>query len=244
MRHSPAFRSREIGLHEQTSNGCWKMTFTRHAFYRVLTRVPRFRVISCTPPDLGTVVDPLLRPWLHAWCGNLRPRRPGGGVAGKCSVAGVSRGDACCDAHGIILRLCRRTLSQSGVGSGITLALVLQGAVLMFFSFIGFEDILNVSEEVKNPKRDIPFGIVSLLILSGGVKTLAEATVLLLLVVFTLVNVSLIVLKRRSSSPLSFLHRRTIFHCIGRMQQNLIARGKPGEDLGKAPVRVACFDGS
>ncbi|MGL5016948.1 MAG: APC family permease [Luteolibacter sp.] len=197
----------------------------------------------------------------------------------------------------------------SGVGSGITLALVLQGAVLMFFSFIGFEDILNVSEEVKNPKRDVPFGligamilatliymavaitavsvipwselaasktplmevaqraapwfhgidriylavtifaigntallnylmgsrllygmsrqgllpevlgkihprrhtphlailvlfvIVSLLILSGGVKPLAEATVLLLLVVFTLVNVSLIVLKRRPAEP-------------------------------------------
>jgi basic amino acid/polyamine antiporter, APA family len=196
-----------------------------------------------------------------------------------------------------------------GVGSGITLALVLQGAVLMFFSFIGFEDILNVSEEVKNPKRDIPFGligamllatliymavaitavsvvpwselaasktplmevahraapwfagldriylavtifaigntallnylmgsrllygmshqgllpaflgklsekrgtpqrailvlfcIVSLLILSGGVKPLAEATVLLLLSVFALVNLSLIVLKRREKEP-------------------------------------------
>lgn len=198
---------------------------------------------------------------------------------------------------------------SGGIGSGITLALVLQGAVLMFFSFIGFEDILNVSEEVKNPKRDIPFGligamilatliymavaitavsvlpwrelaasktplmevarraapwfggidrvylgitifaigntallnylmgsrllygmsrqgllpavlgkihpqrhtpqlaiivlfgIVSLLILSGGVKPLAEATVLLLLVVFTLVNLSLIVLKRRPGEP-------------------------------------------
>ena len=198
---------------------------------------------------------------------------------------------------------------SGGIGSGITLALVLNGAVLMFFSFIGFEDILNVSEEVKNPKRDIPFGligamilatliymavaitavsvlpwreiaasktplmevahraapwfrgidrvylgitifaigntallnylmgsrllygmsrqgllpavlgridsqrhtpqlaiivlfgIVSLLILSGGVKPLAEATVLLLLVVFTLVNVSLIVLKRREGEP-------------------------------------------
>ena len=198
---------------------------------------------------------------------------------------------------------------SGGAGSGITLALVLQGAVLMFFSFIGFEDILNVSEEVKNPKRDIPFGligamilatliymavavtavsvlpwrelaasrtplmevahraapwfhgidrvylgitifaigntallnylmgsrllfgmsrqgllpavlgnlhpqrhtpqvailvlfaIVTLLILSGGVKPLAEATVLLLLVVFTLVNLSLIVLKRREGEP-------------------------------------------
>lgn len=196
-----------------------------------------------------------------------------------------------------------------GPGSGITLALVLQGAVLMFFSFIGFEDILNVSEEVKEPKKDIPFGligamiaatliymavaitavsvvpwnelaasktplmevahraapwfggidrvylgitifaigntallnylmgsrllygmsrqglmpaalgklnvkrgtpqlailvlfgIVSALILSGGVKPLAEATVLLLLSVFTLVNISLIVLKRREGEP-------------------------------------------
>lgn len=198
---------------------------------------------------------------------------------------------------------------SGGAGSGITLALVLQGAVLMFFSFIGFEDILNVSEEVKQPKRDIPFGligamilatliymavavtavsvlpwrelaasrtplmdvahraapwfqgidrvylgitifaigntallnylmgsrllfgmsrqgllpaalgnihpkrhtpqaailvlfvIVTLLILSGGVKPLAEATVLLLLVVFTLVNLSLVMLKRREGEP-------------------------------------------
>ena len=190
-------------------------------------------------------------------------------------------------------------------GGNLTLALVLQGAVLMFFSFIGFEDILNVSEEVKNPKKDVPFGligamllatliymavavtavsvvpwrelaasktplmevarraapwfagidrvylavtifaigntallnylmgsrllygmsrqgllppalsrlhpqrrtpsiaigvlfgIVTVLILSGGVKPLAEATVLLLLTVFALVNLSLIVLKRR-----------------------------------------------
>jgi basic amino acid/polyamine antiporter, APA family len=197
----------------------------------------------------------------------------------------------------------------TGSGSSLTLALVLQGAVLMFFSFIGFEDILNVSEEVKNPKKNIPFGligamilatliymavaitavsvipwrelaasktplmevahraapwfagidrvylgitifaisntallnylmgsrllygmscqgllpavlgklhpqrgtphlaiialfgIVTLLILSGGVKPLAEATVLLLLVVFTLVNLSLIVLKRRAEEP-------------------------------------------
>lgn len=192
-----------------------------------------------------------------------------------------------------------------GSGSGITLAIVMQGAVLTFYSFIGFEDILNVSEEVKNPRRNIPFGligamiaatliymavaitavsvvpwrelalsktplmevahraapwfhgidsvyvgitifaigntallnyimgsrllygmskqgllpsilakvhpvrhsphiaiavlfvIVSVLILSGGVKQLAESTVLLLLIVFTVVNVSLVVLKLR-----------------------------------------------
>lgn len=194
-------------------------------------------------------------------------------------------------------------------GSGITFALILQGAVLMFYSFIGFEDILNVSEEVKNPRRDIPLGligamvtatviymavaitavsvvpwrelaasktplmevahraapwfsgidtvflvitifaigntallnylmgsrllygmsrqrllpptlgavhpkrhtphraifvlffVVSALILAGGVKQLAEATVLLLLIAFTTVNISLVVLKRRPTEP-------------------------------------------
>ncbi|MBK8094950.1 MAG: amino acid permease [Verrucomicrobiaceae bacterium] len=198
---------------------------------------------------------------------------------------------------------------EGGIGSGITLALIMQGAVLTFYSFIGFEDILNVSEEVKNPAKNVPFGligamilatciymavaitavsvvpwqelaksdaplmevarraapwftgikpvygaitifaigntallnylmgsrllygmsrqgllpavlgsvhpvrksphiavfvlfgIVSLLILSGSVKQLAESTVLLLLIVFTTVNISLVVLKRRPSEP-------------------------------------------
>lgn len=53
-----------------------------------------------------------------------------------------------------------------GPGSGLTSALALQGAVLAFFSFIGFEDILNVSEEAKNPKRDVPFGLIGAMILA------------------------------------------------------------------------------
>ncbi|MDB6132207.1 MAG: hypothetical protein JWM59_450 [Verrucomicrobiales bacterium] len=201
------------------------------------------------------------------------------------------------------------TVAGGGAGSGLTAALILNGAVLTFFSFIGFEDILNISEEAKNPRRDVPFGligamilatliymavaitavsvipwqelalskaplmdvahraapwfkgidgvfavitlfaigntallnylmgsrllygmsgqgllpallgkvhpvrrtphvaivvlfvIVSALILAGGVKQLAEATVLLLLSVFTVVNFSLVVLKRRPSEP-------------------------------------------
>jgi len=44
--------------------------------------------------------------------------------------------------------------------------LILQGAVLMFFSFIGFEDILNVSEEVKNPRRDVPLGLIGAMIVA------------------------------------------------------------------------------
>jgi basic amino acid/polyamine antiporter, APA family len=48
----------------------------------------------------------------------------------------------------------------------IPMMLILQGAVLMFFSFIGFEDILNVSEEVKNPRRDVPLGLIGAMVVA------------------------------------------------------------------------------
>jgi basic amino acid/polyamine antiporter, APA family len=38
--------------------------------------------------------------------------------------------------------------------------LILTGAVLTFYSFIGFEDILNVAEEIKNPQRTLPLGLI------------------------------------------------------------------------------------
>lgn len=42
----------------------------------------------------------------------------------------------------------------------MTMPLLLGGAVLTFYSFIGFEDILNVSEEVKDPSKTIPRGLL------------------------------------------------------------------------------------
>lgn len=53
----------------------------------------------------------------------------------------------------------------AGTGiSGIAFAVILQGAVLTFFSFIGFEDILNVSEETENPRVAIPFGLIGAMV--------------------------------------------------------------------------------
>jgi amino acid transporter len=39
--------------------------------------------------------------------------------------------------------------------------LIMQGAVLTFFSFIGFEDTVNVAEECRDPARTIPFGLIT-----------------------------------------------------------------------------------
>src|SRR5262245_42835752 len=49
---------------------------------------------------------------------------------------------------------------------GLGLPMVMAGSVLTFFSFIGFEDMLNVSEEVKEPKRTMPWGIVLALLVA------------------------------------------------------------------------------
>jgi amino acid transporter len=46
------------------------------------------------------------------------------------------------------------------LSTGLHAPTVLSGAVLTFFSFMGFEDMLNVAEEVKQPHRTMPWGIV------------------------------------------------------------------------------------
>jgi amino acid transporter len=66
------------------------------------------------------------------------------------------------------------------VNHGLGVSMLLAGAVLTFFSFIGFEDMLNVAEEVKEPRRTMPWGIV---------LALAVATVLYIAVAVTAVSV-------------------------------------------------------
>ncbi|MGL5792816.1 MAG: APC family permease [Waterburya sp.] len=46
---------------------------------------------------------------------------------------------------------------------------VVQGAALAFYAFIGFEDIVNVAEEVKNPERNVPKAILIALAIAGVV---------------------------------------------------------------------------
>lgn len=45
-------------------------------------------------------------------------------------------------------------------------AAILAGGFLAFYAFIGFEDMVNVAEEVKNPTRNLPVAILTALILS------------------------------------------------------------------------------
>jgi APA family basic amino acid/polyamine antiporter len=44
---------------------------------------------------------------------------------------------------------------------------IARGAALGFFAFIGFEDMVNVAEEVKDPGRNMPRAILTALVLTG-----------------------------------------------------------------------------
>jgi len=72
------------------------------------------------------------------------------------------------------------------------------GALIAFFAFIGFEDIANVAEEVKNPSRNLPLAIVF---------TLVIALVLYLAVVSTVVLIVPNEELAQSSAPLKLVFK-------------------------------------
>lgn len=51
---------------------------------------------------------------------------------------------------------------------GLSATLLLQGAILTFFAFIGFEDTLNVAEECRDPQRTVPIGVVSAMLVAAA----------------------------------------------------------------------------
>ena len=51
-------------------------------------------------------------------------------------------------------------LETPPASGALTVPLIMSGAVLTFYAFVGFEDLLNLAEEVKNPQRNMPWGIV------------------------------------------------------------------------------------
>lgn len=46
------------------------------------------------------------------------------------------------------------------VGGDYAALLIMQASVLAFFAFIGFEDMINVAEETRDPERTVPLGLI------------------------------------------------------------------------------------
>ncbi len=59
---------------------------------------------------------------------------------------------------------------------GLTASLLLQGAILTFFAFLGFEDSLNVAEECRDPRRTVPIGVVSAMLAAAALYIAVAVT--------------------------------------------------------------------
>ncbi len=90
-------------------------------------------------------------------------------------------------------------LETPASAGAITAPLVLSGAVLTFYSFVGFEDMINVTEEVKEPERNFPIAIV---------VALAITTLIYITVAVTAVSVVPHAELAASSEPLVEVVRR------------------------------------
>jgi APA family basic amino acid/polyamine antiporter len=54
---------------------------------------------------------------------------------------------------------------------------ILKASVLIFFAYLGFEDIVNLSEEAKNPERDVPKALFFSVIISAVLYVLVAIAV-------------------------------------------------------------------
>ncbi|MDX1580342.1 MAG: APC family permease [Alphaproteobacteria bacterium] len=58
--------------------------------------------------------------------------------------------------------------STSGSVGPFSLTEIMQGGALAFFAFIGFQDMINIAEEVKEPEKIFPKAIISALLVAGS----------------------------------------------------------------------------
>jgi APA family basic amino acid/polyamine antiporter len=80
---------------------------------------------------------------------------------------------------------------------------ILSGAVIAFYSFLGFEDTVNLAEETRNPSRVFPRGLLGGLALAGLVYVLVSMTAAMVVEPETLASSSGPLLEVVRRGPLS-----------------------------------------
>ena len=97
---------------------------------------------------------------------------------------------------------------------------VMVAASVAFFAFIGFEDIVNVSEEVKNPEKTVPRAIMATMFIAGTIY------VLVAVIAVRAVSPELLAL---SNDPMAEIMRQT---------------GHPGDEAISLIAMVAILNGA
>ena len=110
-------------------------------------------------------------------------------VAGAASVWLINGNTAAAEAETIASAV----MDSTQYGTGQRFVPVLQGAALAFFAFVGFEDMVNVAEEVHEPERTMPRAVLT---------SITIAVLVYVVVVFTATQVVAPAMLATSDAPL------------------------------------------
>lgn len=123
----------------------------------------------------------------------------------------------------------------SGIGIAATLA---------FFAFIGFEDIVNMAEEVRNPSRTLPFAIIASLIVTTIIYT-AVATVAVRAVPLEVLSVSnqplALVFEAGNKGPVAILSAIAVVAALNGVLAQLVMASRVLYGLGKRGGVLSVF---
>jgi APA family basic amino acid/polyamine antiporter len=95
------------------------------------------------------------------------------------------------------------------------------GAAVVFFAYIGFDAVSTVAEEVRNPKRDLPIGIIGSLIICTIVYVLVAAVFTGIIPYHDLVNV----LATQQAEPLTLALQYANIEKWGNLFVGIVALG-------------------
>ncbi|MGK2914363.1 MAG: APC family permease [Porticoccaceae bacterium] len=104
---------------------------------------------------------------------------------------------------------------------------VVAGAFIAFFAFIGFEDMVNMAEEVKNPQKNLPRGILLALAITTFLYAMVALAALAALPLTELVNAkaSLVLIVERNTAVPPWLMGAISLAAIGNGCLLLIVMG-------------------
>ncbi len=97
---------------------------------------------------------------------------------------------------------------NTGVFGEFGLSGILRGAGIIFFAYIGFDTVSTAAQEAKNPKRDIPIGIIGSLII---------CTILYIVFAFVLTGMLNYQLMRGDAAPVATAINLTPFPWLQKM---------------------------
>jgi amino acid transporter len=133
----------------------------------------------------GTLGLTLIMSGIAAW----------GVVVSMVVVAVITAVEACVLILIVLLGTQTPGIDQAFTGTpSIAAAGILSGSVLAFYAFIGFEDMVNMAEEVKRPRKSIPRAII---------LALSATAVIYVAVAWTAMRVTPIDELAQSSAPMS-----------------------------------------